>query len=225
MVRVYNGQTAIQEARTNTDFVDLRFSWAAIDIYNSSGIYSLASITNNGDGTITLGSGEYVFARDTNGTPPRSKFTIAGATYSFTDGVTNYIVANYNSGSPTITVVTTTATIDNQIVVPVLTVFRDGTHLDYLEWDYPAKGLSNKLMRRFVRTRRFDLEPGGLALGEVATRTVTVTAGIVWNGPNDSTLASFTSATDVLNLHYHIAGVWNKSVITQYDNTQYDTVA
>ncbi|HBT75040.1 TPA: hypothetical protein DEB29_03510 [Candidatus Wolfebacteria bacterium] len=192
------------------------------DVFVSAGIYVSPTITDNMDGTVTLGDGEYVFSTDAVGTPPFVKFSIVGDDYSFTDGVTNYIVANYNGGSPTITVVTSTSTIDNTSVIPLLTVFRSGTHLDILEWDAAGKGLANKLMRRLVLTDRFSLEPGGLALGEVATRTVTVTAGNVWNGAHQAVLGAFTSATDELELYAHVAGVWTKSDITQYDNTQYD---
>ena len=190
--------------------------------YITAGIYVAPSITDNGNGTLTLGSGEYVFATDANGTYPYQKFTIAGDTYALTDNVQNNLVANYNGGSPTITVVLTAATVDNLTVIPVLTTFRLGTHVDYLEWGLPAKGLANRLMRRLVRTERFSHEPGGLVLGEVATRTVTITAGNVWSGPNQNVLSAFTSATDALRLYVHVAGVFTKSTITQYDNTQYD---
>lgn len=190
--------------------------------YLSAGVYVMPSVTDNGDGTVTLGDGEYVFYSSADGTAPLVHFTIPSDTYAFTDNVANYILADYNSGSPTISVATSTSTINNTTIIPVVTVFRTGTHLDLLEWDEPGKALANKLMRRLVRTERFAAEPNGLTLGEVATRTVTVTAGNVWNGPHQAVLTSFSSATDELSLYVHVAGVWTKSTITQYNNTQYD---
>ena len=182
----------------------------------------MPTVSDNGDGTITLGSGEYVFCADAEGLLPLAKHTIAGASYSFTPDVINYVTANYNSGAPTITVATSTSAIDNTTVVPVITVFRNGTHLDYIRWDLPAKALANKLMRRFVRTQRFAVEPGGLVLGEAAGRIVTTTAGNVWNGPHQATLTAFNSTLETLSFYYHVAGVWTKSAVTQYNNTQYD---
>jgi len=200
-------ETALQELKTSPD---------------SAGVYVLPSILDNGDGTITLGSGEYVFASDPDGSTPYKKYTIAGDTYSFTDQVTNYILANLNGGSPTITVTTSTSTIENQTVIPVLTVFRAGTYLYYIKWNLPGKGLANKLMRRFVRTHRFDVEPGGLILGEVATNNITLTAGKVWNGAQQTNVSEFSSVTDSMSLYAHVSGVWTKSTITSYNNTQYD---
>lgn len=194
-------------------------------LVNSSGVYALPTITNNGNGTVTLGSGDYSFALDSSGLGPYQKFTIAGATYSFTDTTTNYIVANYNGGSPTITVLTSNSTINNQDVLPVFTIFRIGTHLDILNWDESAKGPSGKIIDRLVRTQRFAVETGGLILGELPTRNVTITAGVVWNGLHKNILPAFDSsvpATNELELYAHAAGVWTKTTITSYNNTQYD---
>lgn len=191
-------------------------------IYRSAGIYVKPTFTDNADGTITLGSGVYTFASEDEGAAPYYAYIIGGNTYSFTNNVTNYIVANYNSGSPTMSVVTSTTTINNTTIIPILTVFRSGTHLDYLEWDEAGKSLANKLMRRAVRTNRFAVESGGLMLGNVATRRLTVTAGNVWNGVHQAVLSSYTSLTDELSLYAHVGGVYTKFDISQLNNSQYD---
>jgi hypothetical protein len=215
--------THIVEQVTDTTIVSLGEQGPpGSSTYTSSGIYASPSVTDNEDGTVTLGSGEYVFFSNAAGIPPLAKFTIGGGDYSFTDNSLNYIVADYNNGSPVMVVLTSTATINNRTVLPVLTVFRLDDHLNILGWGTSALALSNRLLRRFVRTQRFVVVPGGFMLGETATRTVTVTAGTIWYGINELALASYTSATDELSLYAHVAGVWTRSFITQYDNSQYD---
>lgn len=188
----------------------------------SAGTYVSPSITDVGDGTVTLGSGQYAFYSTAAGALPITIFTIAGANYALTDNTTNYVVANYNGGSPTITVLTSTATINHTTITPIITVYRAGTHLDILDWDGEGAAAANKIVQRLARTNRFVVEPNGLTLGEVATRRVTTGAGVVWNGIHNASLDAYSSATDSLALYAHVAGVWTKSTITQYDNTQYD---
>ena len=188
----------------------------------AAGVYDLPSILDNGDGTVTLGDGEYCFHPLSDGTGSLEKYTITGSTYSFSDELTNYILADYSGGTPIIYVSTSVSTINNITILPILTVFRTGNHLDILNWDEAAKAPTGKIQRRLARTQRFAAEPNGLALGETAGRIVTVTAGAVWNGLNDSQLLSFSSDVDELNLFAHVAGVWTKSGITQYNNNQYD---
>jgi len=189
----------------------------------TAGIYTEPSYTDNGNGTITLGSAQYAFFADADGSLPVTIYTIAGATYSLTDNSMNYIVADYNGGSPTISVLTNASTVNNTTIIPIVSMFRYGTSIDAITWDKPGKGLANKLMDRFVKTQRFAVEPGGLILGEAGTRNVTVTGGYVWNGVQRNNLSSFTSATDEMKMWYHVGGVWTMGgLITQYDNTQYD---
>jgi hypothetical protein len=85
-----------------------------------------------------------------------------------------------------------------------------------------GKGLANKISDRLVRTKRFEVETGGLSISEAATRRVLVSGGVVWYGAAQIVLDSFTSVSDPMTLWYHVAGVWTKAAITQYNNTQYD---
>lgn len=207
-----------------SDRIDLKADITGGTMLQGAGVYVLPSRVDNGNGTVTLGSGQYAFDTIADGTGPAFRYTIAGSTYSFTDSVTNYVVANYNGGSPTITVVTSTSTINNTTTVPILTVFRIGTHLDMLSWGEPAKASDGKMLRRMVRTERFAREPGGLEIGVNYGRGVTSTAGVVWNGLHQNTLAAFNThiSTDSFRLYSHVASVFTKSNITQFNNTQYD---
>lgn len=189
--------------------------------FNSAGVYELPVYTENA-GNIVLGDGVYVFAIDGDGSSPYRDFIIAGAEYVLTDLVTNYVVADYNSGSPIIEVLTSPATINQLNIIPIYTIFRRGTHLEIIDWDYGAKSMANKLSDRFVRTKRFEPEINALLLSELPTRIIKVDVGYIWQGHARVYLADSISNEDDCYLNYHDTGVWTRSLITQYDNTQYD---
>jgi len=188
----------------------------------SAGTRTAPAYTDNGDGTLTLGSGVYTFYSTAAGELPLTSFTIAGATYSFTDVSTNYIVANYNGGSPTITVTTSNSTFNFTTIYPLSLVYRNGTSLHLVPTNTEGLGLANKLWSRLDHLFGVQVEPGGFLLGEVAVRQVTVTSGTAWHGTEANALAAYSSAVSELALWSHVAGVWTRSVITAYDNANYD---
>ena len=119
-------------------------------------------------------------------------------------------------------VITDVNLINETTVVPVYTVFRDGTMLHPLSWDSLALALPNKLNMRFVKTERF-VRQSGVVLSESATRIINISSGIIWHGAtNAPPLDAINSTSDSTSLWYHNAGVWTRSQITQYNNTQYD---
>ena len=190
--------------------------------YHSAGAYNAPTITDNGDGTLTLGSGDYVFYSDANATLPLIRKTITGQVFTPTNQATSYIVANFNNGSPILQILSDTSTINETTVLPIVTVFRYGTSLDILDWDELGKGLINKITRRLIRTQRFVIEPGGFSLGELSPRAVTITGGTVWYGATETPLSSYSSLANILYLYAHSSGAWVRSTIVQYNNSQYD---
>jgi hypothetical protein len=189
--------------------------------YTTGGVYALGAYTDPVTGAITVQTGDYVFNTSADGTGTWAKFTITGSTLSLTDGVINYVVANYNSGTPVLQVLTSNATINQTTILPVYTVFRYGTNINVLEWQYMANALANKVVDRLARTDRFVRE-SGLALSESATRIVNVTAGYVWYGVTRQSIPVFDSNSNSMYLWYHVSGTWTETLTTQYNNTQYD---
>jgi hypothetical protein len=187
----------------------------------SAGMQVQPSFTDLGTGSCTIGTGTYALYANATGTGRIRAYSIAGATFALTDGVTNYIVANYNSGSPAIQVITNVALINEITVIPVFTIYRQGTTLHVFEWDQLGDALTNKIHKSIVKTQRYRLE-SGLGLGEAATRLATVGSGTVWTGAVPTSLASFNSGSNTLQFAYHVAGVWTFSTVTTYNNTQYD---
>ncbi len=189
----------------------------------SSGMAAQPTFTDNGNGSVTLGNdGGYALYANPSGSGNTQVVSINGGTYTLTDGVTNYIVANYNGGIPIIQVVTDVTTINETTIIPIFTIYRQGTLLHVFEWDELGDALPNKIHKSIVKTQRYRAEPGSLALGEAPTRLVTTGSGTVWTGAVPTALASFNSSTGTLQFAYHVAGAWTLSTITQYDNTQYD---
>ena len=187
----------------------------------SCGIVTAPTFTDHGDGTCTIGSGVYNLYDNAllDGQP--TQYTIAGGTFTPTDQATNYIVANYNSGTPTLQITTNVAVIDEQQIVPVFSVYRDGTTLCLIEWDSLGIGLVNKIHQSIVKTQRFRRE-SGLMLSEIATRIVAISAGVTWVGAVKTSEVAIRSDVDTFKLYYHSAGNWVSTTVTQYNNSQYD---
>jgi len=246
-VRLWGGMAQVVESVSYTDILDARsllvvgssgipsptalgktlvssgspLQWTEDNTYYSAGIYTPPTITALPDGSMGIGPGVYAMYADNTFNTPLTTFALAGGSYTFTDMAINYVYVS-GSGTPSIVVSTSRDAINQSNVVPIVTVFREGTELHWIGWDTMAKGMGNKLSDRLVRTERFKPESGGLLLGEVATRTITTTSGVVWYGAANTVMGAFTSATDECDLWYSASGSWVKTTITQYNNSQYN---
>lgn len=181
------------------------------------------SFQDNGDGSVTIGSGTYMLYSNTgySGTPV--EYVIAGGTYSLTDNSANYILADYNNGNPHLIVITAVpppSTTDSD-KVPIFSCYRSGNDIHYFDWDHLALGLAEKLNQRVRRTDRFHID-NGLGLSETPTRVINIASGAVWAGANLIDLAAIDSSSPETHFYYHTAGSWVRSTLSQYNNTQYD---
>ena len=192
----------------------------------SAGIVVQPIYTDNNNGTITIGNnGLYNLYHDSTGNGTIRTHEITGATYTLTDQVTNYVVADYNSSNPLIRVTTNVSEINETTIVPLYTIYRDNNELHLLPWKELGLALINKLHQSIIKTQRYRLE-SGLALGESPTRVVTLTQGVIWYGANSMSLLATSSSgsTGPMYFIYHSGGNWVTTgvTITQYNNTQYD---
>lgn len=197
------------------------------DIKQSAGIWTEPSISvPTSSGNIIIGTGTYLLYSTSEYDESNLKqYTLSGGTFAIpNDGAQHYIVANYNSGSPVVQRISDVTLINQSDVIPIVTVYNLLGSVCYLFWDTMAKGLSNKLCHRLVKTERFAVESGGLILGEKATRYITISGGNVWYGACYDTKDAVDSsvAGDEIALWYHSGGVWTRTEITQYNNSQYD---
>lgn len=187
----------------------------------SNGSCQISSIADLGNGSVTIGNGNYCLSNNVAGEGYITQYAITGNTFVLTDNAINYIVANYNSGTPIIEVITDVTLINETTIVPIYTIFRNGIYLHIQNWDSLATALVNKIHQSIVKTQRYRRQ-SGLALSESGTRNLNLTTGIIWTGAVPITLDAIATATDNMFLWYHVGGVWTQSIIAQYNNTQYD---
>lgn len=216
-VNLTDGQVPV--ATTNGRLIDSGKTIENLEL-SSAGVYTSPTIASDGAGGVNLGTGTYATFVDSLFNFPLTKYTVTGANYPLTDNSINYVIFTGTTGL--ITVTTDRSSINQSNVIPIVSIYREGTELHWIDWDHMAKGLANKISDRLVRVNRFEVELGGLVLGQVATRTITVTPGTVWYAAVNQLLGSCDSSTDATELWYHDTGNWVKTDITQYDNLQYD---
>ena len=190
----------------------------------SSGRFSENTISNLGDGSVSITTSDYALYSDCIFTGIPQKFTISGDTFSLIDKTTNYIVADYNSGSPILRNTLDVSEIDLSCIIPVYTVIRTGLYLHILDWDTMARGSVEKLINRLVKTQRFARE-NGLFISEIATRKIGITQGYAWYGVTRKNLEAFTSGdvgTQTFLYYSDGLGGYSYNVVSEYNNTQYD---
>lgn len=190
--------------------------------YLSAGMVTLPTFVDNGNDTITVGNGEARLFSDPDFIGVISEYTITGGIIAITEPIlSNYLVVNYNGGSPIYQIVSNVELINESTIIPVYSLYYDAGEILPLNWDRLGLGLSNKIHQRLVKTRKFERE-SGFALSETPTRIINVSEGTLWYGAVRNAMQDVISNVDVCHFHYHVGGVYTKSNITQYNNTQYD---
>lgn len=186
----------------------------------SNGSCQISTLTDNGNGSVTLGSGDYHLASEITGHDSKI-YSLTGGTFTLIDQSQNYIVADYNSGTPIIKVITDVTLINETTIVPIYSIFRGGNILHIQDWDALGLALSNKIHQSIVKTQRYRRE-SGLALSEYGTHNLNLSVGRIWTGAVPITLDEIATATDNLFFFRHVGGTWSSTVQPTYNFTQYD---
>lgn len=196
----------------------------------SAGIVTLPTITDNANGTVTIGNnGIYSLYANADGSGSPKNYTIAGGTYAMTDGALNYIIAKYDTPTAVTSVFTSVADSDvnNFSSIRVFTIYRQGSVLFIRDNDSLGKALANKLQRNAEQTNNIRVSNGTLLLSESATRIVNVSAGTAYIGGIEIPLAAVASST--ANTMFFVTqtspGVWDTTTFApggQYSNTQFN---
>jgi hypothetical protein len=203
---------------TNTEIDDINKN-------RTAGVVSLPTYTDNGDGSVTLGAdGIYNFSTAADGDNVNTRLTAtAGETLTLTDGATNFVYVDYNSGTPDYNV-----TLDSSIFfsdatkVPVFRLNRDGTTVCPVDYGEYAIATVDKMLFKDVDLNGFQRSTG-LVLSTAATRISTISAGTGWFGVKPGSLsANVAGSTGSLYEYYLVSGVWTKSsALSAYDSTYY----
>jgi hypothetical protein len=207
-------------------FISNGIDWVKFDKnYLTGGATTYPSYTNNLDGTITVDACCINLYDNPNfqGNPKPYEFSISTFTVSMNE--TNYIIANYNSGSPELQNITDVSLITESDIVPILTVYAvSNEHIHTLNWDSLGLGLSNKLHQRLVKTNRFALETG-LDVTQTTGLQFDISTGTVWYGATKTELDIFHSNNGNLNIVYPTGTVATSTWQFTYSWASYDVEA
>lgn len=151
----------------------------------------------------------------------------ANVSLAVTDNALNYIYITWNAGTPIYASTTDRSLINHSTNIPVVRIYMSAGSIEYqISYGYLARGAVARNTDRVFRIRGVGgaERESGLGLSETATRVVNVGSGYAWFGLSRMALTAIAQGGSGVEseLWYHSAGVWTKSTITTYNNTQYD---
>lgn len=151
------------------------------------------------------------------------EFNINGSTLSFTPNQTNFLIAEYNNGSPRYRITNNISEINESNIIPLSTFYYDGTSMHYLPWTNIGLGKLDKMHQRLVKTERFKREGDGLSVSVDSSRYISISAGKVWYGVNAISIPQMTSSsTNQIYFFYKNAGNWTYNRQEKLNNTYYN---
>ena len=217
-----NGYILTSDGSGNASWSPLSGTTGYSSTYSAGILLNSSGWTSTGTGQINLPQVQVALFNNPNFIEPVSVYTISSGTTgvlsipSLQDNDTNYIVIEYNGGSPRYNVLNNDGTINDSDVVLYLIVYRAGNFIHVLDFGNQGAGLPNKLNDRVIMTDRFARE-SGFSLGlSGSTGVVTLTSGVAWNGTNRQTLTGVNSQDDIFFKNFHSGGTW---VYTTTGNT------
>lgn len=189
----------------------------------SAGAFSGFEVTNNGDGTINVGSG-IAYLRATNDQyAPLIKYPIAAYNnIPLVDNMNNYILVSYNGGSPALVLNTTGSGIDTQTNSIAVAAARVGTTVHYVNLTGSNSDPNAKLRNRYLLQegiRRIS----GLIISSTGLKIAT-TSGITFSGLIRLDVSAIdTNAGGTYTLAYNNGSTWTRITgQTDINNTQYN---
>lgn len=153
--------------------------------------------------------------------------TVPAATLPITDDTTNHLYITWNSGSPIYAMTTDRSVLNLSNTIPVARLLvQSGTVYTQMSFGYMGRSAAIRWLLREVRITDpiGGVGESGLTISETATRIVNVAAGTAWFVLNHLILPAIAQGGSGVTsyLLHHTAGVWGKTSISQYNNTQYD---
>jgi hypothetical protein len=195
----------------------------------SAGVISGATYTSTGTGQVNLPAIKVALYDNANNIEPIIVYDVASGTTgsggipALVDQDTNYIVVEYNSGTPRYYVYDNDGPVNDSSVVLFMIVFRLGNFVHTLEFGNQGAGLANKLNDRIIMTDRFGWESGLMISLSGTTGIVTITEGVAWNGPYRQSLTAVNSSGSTFFKNFHSGGTWTYTTTGDtLNNTYYD---
>jgi hypothetical protein len=189
---------------------------------STAGVWTAPSFVSNGDSTYTISSGVYTLFKNTDGSGLVQRYAVSGNTFKPTNNANNYVVVNYNGGSPVLQNITDPSTIDDKTIIRVGYVYRIDTTIDYISMDESAKAMINKNTAINIHTYGFQRETGFM-ISESPTRLINITGGVYRYGDIEVVMPPFNTGAsgNVLREWVYDGTTYNPTIVTQYNNTEY----
>ena len=203
-----------------------------IDYLWSSGRIFGFALTEVGDGTVNIASGVAMLRSGDSTNPyldPLYACNIAAVNaLALTNNATNFIYADYNSGSPTVAVTTDITSIGALSKVVLYVVTRIGTDLDWFAiGSYQSNFMAKYAKKKYVQNAGVEYGSGAVS-SEVDTRKLAITAGNFYSANELLSTPVFNSnVADTFTLIYRSgASTWTRTAgQTQLGNTQYNRLS
>ena len=199
-----------------------------VDWFNytqSSGYLSGGTISDDGDGTITVAAGSGIIKTTDSPIGTTEFFTwSANTSLVMVDNGVNYIYVDYSAGTPVSKTTTDRTSIEQNRMFTLGRVYRSGTDIHIVQSGVLLYNFLRREHERSLELHGFERVSGGVVT-ETGTRNLATTVGSFYLGLNTiATSAQDTSGTDKFTYWYRDGGAgWTKVVDqTQIDNTQYD---
>jgi hypothetical protein len=191
---------------------------------NSAGATSGFNLTNNNNGTVNISSGIALLRSTNSEIGILSEYSIPAVTnLTLVDNTDNFVLVNYNGGTPAITVTTDPSTINTTTNSIIYLISRVGNNLYYVYAGGQNLDANGKLRRRFLNTEAFYHSQG--AILSYVNRNLLVTNGLFYSGLLPYLTPSFnTSTSDTFTTVYKdTVSNWTRVLNqTQINNTQYN---
>lgn len=195
------------------------------DVVHSTGRVTGGAVTDGGSGTVNVAAGGGLIRATDSNVAQLLFFDWAASTgLALTDEDTNWIIVDYNGGSPAVAATTSDPTGNNTKVI-LARVYRSGTTVHIFDGVRSTIGDHAGLMMRSMAETMPFAHVSGAMTSETGTRNIAISAGAFWHGLTRITTAAFdSSGAGTFTYHYRNGvGGWTKQASqTQINNTQYD---
>lgn len=194
----------------------------------SHGLISGGTITDNGDGTVTVAAGEGTI-RPSDNKLVDLVYTIWEQSDPITipDNDNKQIVVDYNNGNPQVIAVDDYATEAERRDRIYLGEVHNASGVLTIDMDPEVRGDFTHLIQEWAENLINIRVASGESVSETGTRNLIVTAGVIWGRHFDDhdTPAIDTSSSDTFIAFYRSATPGQYTRVTgqtQWNNTQYD---
>ena len=188
----------------------------------SSSLISGGEVTVNVDGTISVAQSEWLLRiADTPSSECRIYKIPAQENITVPDLAVSYLVADYNSGSPTYSIESDITTIQCRSKCVQGVFFRRGVNVDYLSIGQTVTDFPSLYAVKQANTAWLERATGLLITSNSALE-IDISSGIVYNGVTRYGVVALTMDTDNSAEWWWNNGSWQVDTRTAIDNTQYN---